>query len=475
MRCLEPLSMPPSQGFHFRPRPCLLVALVSAQLLRGVGCVNAWRHPHHGLKASVHHPQQFPVETVQPSGDVTHVLKLGALESRVTGKSKSRSPGRNQRRSVPHAFSEHAKQSVDAAAAAIQAKNLERRDRAHLGAAFLTFCVFLAMLPILVTLGVKPFLVTVTYLGSLVLVIVTVKDAIAHGYSYPYTITMLHLVLTFITHSLVVGISPLKETLGVLPISAFNGAALLLNNSALLFGTAVFVTMIGTCTPATTFAVEALLVRGTVSSSRLLAVGVVCAGALVCIHGELTFSAFCFLLATLANFCRSLRTVIQHDLLIHYSPARLVATSSMWSFLLILPLCLAVEGVSGFTAFAEVGVRAQTSLVASSVVAVSLNMSQCFALSYLGPVLVNTIGNLQIVLILVVASAMLDEEVRVWQWLGVAMITGGCALTKRGKSNVAKASSLQVPAGSTDKTGQRDAAAEHVSGEEDALEDAPSK
>ncbi|CAJ1356104.1 unnamed protein product [Effrenium voratum] len=121
----------------------------------------------------------------------------------------------------------------------------------------LTVLIFIAISPIGFNEGLKPFCTVVVYLACLSLVKMWVKETMNNGFPYPDTITAVHMLCT----SLVAGFFErprLSEAWVVLPISVVNGASLLSNNTAMLYGGVAFVSMVASCTPMFTFSLELL-------------------------------------------------------------------------------------------------------------------------------------------------------------------------------------------------------------------------
>lgn len=298
-------------------------------------------------------------------------------------------------------------------------------------AALLSCLALLATAPILLREGPKAFASTLAYVACLVLVKLLVKDALGSGYPYPYTITAGHMLITAVAASLF-DRPRLREALRVLPISLVSALSLAFNNTALVFGSAAFVTMIGASTPVITYLLE-LGRSGSLSDKpgRSLAVAVVCAGAVLCMKGESSFSAFAMILALLANLGRSLKTVWQNDLLcVDVSACRIVAWTGTWGLALMLPAVYQREGMAAIHHFGQVSIHCKMVVIISAIVAAGLNIVQCFVLQYLGSTLQNVIGNLQILMVLLLATVWLKETVTSLQWAGVLLIVVGCVCTK---------------------------------------------
>lgn len=289
--------------------------------------------------------------------------------------------------------------------------------------------MLVALLPILYYQGVFPFLAVVSYIGCLCMVKICVKDLFMNGYAYPYTVTMLHMLFTSIFASMIdcPSISEGKPTF--MP-SVMKAASLGMNNMALVFGSAAFVSIIGSCTPATTYFVELVRYRSP-TIARTIGVAAVCGGTMLCVHGEPSFSALSLILAVGACFSRSLKAVWSHDLLaVNMSAYRLAAWSSIWSTIFMLILALIQEGLEPYRKLSSMSIHTQMILLASCLIATWLNIVMCFCLKYLGPVQQNVFGQLELLAVIMLATVLLHEVVTVMEWMGVLLIISGCLFTK---------------------------------------------
>lgn len=325
----------------------------------------------------------------------------------------------------------------------------------------LAFLLVLAVAPILPREGPKAFAVAVLYLSCLVLVRPLVKHTMVNGHPYPYTITIGHMLLTAAVASLI-DRPQLGEAIQVLPVALVTGASLALGNTALFFGTAAFITMVGSYTPAATLLLLSLTqwskstetgpIWKRISGRTVGAVLLVCCGAAMCIKGEMAFSSMALVLGTMANFCRSCKTVWQHDLLQNsLSPYRTVAWTGIWSAILMVPVMMWYEGFDFFRTIDQAPTLGNVSLIASGLGAASLNIAQCLAVKLLGPLQQALIGNLQIIMVIVIAIVFLGEAVSASQWIGIFLVIAGCTLSKNTskKKEDAPAGGLLDSAGGT--------------------------
>lgn len=297
--------------------------------------------------------------------------------------------------------------------------------------------VVVAMSPILVQRGIVPFVIVLIYLTSLTLVQILFKMALESGFRYPYTITSCHLVVTTVVATCMDPAFRLREAAATVPVSVANGLSVALNNTSLVYAGVGFVTMMSSCTPATTCAVELALRRREFSWGHLAAVLVVCIGGITCTTGEHAFSHVALMLTVAAAVLRSLRCVWQHDLLrktgredqeAAISPCRLVAWSSLLFLMPLVPFAVHCEGSAPWVQLPYASTRAQAGVVGSTLAAMVLNISQSVALQYVGPLMQHAVGNLQLVVVIFLASAWLQETVSLSQWGGTLMIVVGVML-----------------------------------------------
>lgn len=290
--------------------------------------------------------------------------------------------------------------------------------------------LFAGVFPVLVKDGLRPFMVVISYIISLCLVKICVRDVMHNGFPYPCILTALHMALTILAACLM-ELPNIRDAMPVLPISLLGGMSLILNNSALGAGTAAFVTMIGCSTTAVTFFLEVVTNKDKKTASSFFFVSLVCIGAAFCVNGEKQFSASALALALAANVFRSCKTVLQHSLIqADLPPCRMVAWMGIWSLLLLIPITAINEGARPWHAFFTIEGRIKLSIAASGVMAMTLNICQIYALKHLGPTTQNMTGQMHVMLVLMIATAGLHETVTWRQWIGVSMMTCGCMFMK---------------------------------------------
>mmetsp|Transcript_43775 Transcript_43775/g.117670 ORF Transcript_43775/g.117670 Transcript_43775/m.117670 type:complete len:447 (-) Transcript_43775:64-1404(-) len=285
-----------------------------------------------------------------------------------------------------------------------------------------------AAVPVLYSQGVVPFVAVLGYIFCLVTVKLCVKEIFKSGYPYPYATTAFHMLVTAVVASCIErpDRAGAKDTF---LISAVKSASLALNNMALVFGTAAFVSILGACTPASTYAVE-IFRYGKTTTAKSLSILAVVTGAMLCVKGELAFSLLATVLTLGACLCRSLKTVWSHDLMqVDMSPYRLCAWTAIWSFAMTAVAMLIKEGFAPFRAFPDTTLHTKVVFFAGAILATVLNVVMCFVLKYLGPLQQNIFGQLELVAVLTLAMAWLHETVTTMQWMGVLLIGLGCLLS----------------------------------------------
>mmetsp|Transcript_55811 Transcript_55811/g.149416 ORF Transcript_55811/g.149416 Transcript_55811/m.149416 type:complete len:412 (-) Transcript_55811:85-1320(-) len=289
--------------------------------------------------------------------------------------------------------------------------------------------LLVALSPVLYTQGLKAFLSVLMYIVSICFVKVFAKQAFVAGFHFPYTLTAMHMLTTAIVASLID--RPLMgEAVSTMNIAVVKAVSLGLNNSALFFGTAAFVSIIGALTPCTTYALDVVRTRR-MPLFKTLAILIACLGACVSTSGELKFSLLALFLSLGACFARSLKTVWSYDLLeANVGVYRLAAWSSIWSFLIMIIIGLSLEHLAPYRKLVDLNAEGLTGVVVSCACAAVLNILQCFVLKFLGPVLQNLFGSLELVAVIVLAIILLGEKITKLEWIGVLLVCVGCGAVK---------------------------------------------
>ncbi|CAK8985143.1 Probable sugar phosphate/phosphate translocator At4g32390 [Durusdinium trenchii] len=291
--------------------------------------------------------------------------------------------------------------------------------------------ILIAISPIAYHEGVSAFVLLVSYLSAVTLVKVFVKQSIDLGYPFPNTITAMHMLAVCIV-TLIFERPSMDEALKVLPISVLNGLSLLTNNSAFLYGGVAFVSMIAANVPFMTFSLELLKGKRSLNFASAFSVGLVCAGSVCCVQGEVNVSLAAFVLATVSALLRAARGVWQHELVsVSLSPLRLVFWNGFWSGCITLVILGPNRnGILNGPAMSSICTNAQIGLLSSIVAAVCLNITQWYAMKAVGALMASIIGNLNLILVIALSIAWLHEQVTPWQFLGVLLLATGTFANK---------------------------------------------
>jgi len=298
------------------------------------------------------------------------------------------------------------------------------------GVVILGCLLLFAVSPVLVNHGMLQFLTVVSYLACLSLVKMMVKETEMNGFARPWAITVCHMTVTFFISGAVAK-PDFSQAIAVLPISLVTGAALLLNNTALVSGGVAFIAMVGCCTPAFTFVLQIMLGRIRLSTETVAPVLVVCAGSVMCVQAETTATMTAILLGMAATLFRSFKTVLQHEVLLTgISPIRLVFWSSFWSLTLLIPVVLD-DWRSALQDFKNAPYEGKQGLIISSFLACGLNVTQCYSVKLLGALQLNVVGNLNLIMVIMIATGFMGETVAGMQYAGVIVLVTGAMLTAR--------------------------------------------
>lgn len=289
----------------------------------------------------------------------------------------------------------------------------------------LILLILLAISPICIKEGLTVLLLVMSYLTSLVSVKVFVKETINQGFPYPESITAMHMLgVCLVTGSL--QRPHIKEALAVLPISLLHGASLMTNNTALLYGGVAFVSMISANIPFIIFLLEVGKKKRTMDCASVAAVLLVCCGSIFCVYGEPAASVSAFLLASASALLGAMRAVWQHEVVvISLSPLNMVFWNGFWSFCISVLLIASNERTKAFRSLPGASSDAKWALLASAVTAVVLNITQWYAVQKLGALMQSMIGNLNLILVMALSGAYLQEHVTFAQYVGVLLLSLG--------------------------------------------------
>lgn len=82
--------------------------------------------------------------------------------------------------------------------------------------------------------------------------------------------------------------------------------------------------------------------------------------------------------------------------------------------------------------FPHANPEAKSAFLCSIGAAVVLNITQCFAVKQLGALLQSIVGNLNLILVIALSQAWLQEKVSFWQYVGVLLLAAGTFTNKYG-------------------------------------------
>eukprot|EP00435_Cladocopium_sp_Y103_P031832 s2967_g8.t1 len=248
--------------------------------------------------------------------------------------------------------------------------------------------------------GVTVLLLVMSYLASLVSVKVFVKETINQGFPYPESITAMHMFcVCLITGSL--QRPQIKEAIADPWLISAN-------------------------VPFIIFLLEVGKKTRTMDVASVVAVLLVCCGSIFCVYGEPAASVPAFLLASASAVLGALRAVWQHEVVvISLSPLRMVFWNGFWSFCIAVLLIASNEGTKAITSLSGASSEAKWALLASAATAVVLNITQWYAVQKLGALMQSMIGNLNLILVMALSSAYLQEQVTFSQYVGVLLLSLG--------------------------------------------------
>mgnify|MGYP002804190961 FL=1 len=83
------------------------------------------------------------------------------------------------------------------------------------------------------------------------------------------------------------------------------------------------------------------------------------------------------------------------------------------------------ERLKAFTSLPDANLNAKMALLGSIAMAVTLNITQWYVVKRLGPLMQTMIGNLNLVLVMALSSAYLQEQVTLVQYIGVLLLSVG--------------------------------------------------
>lgn len=283
----------------------------------------------------------------------------------------------------------------------------------------------LAVSPLLLQRGLLDFLVAIVYLASLSSMKTLVKLAEENGLDLPLLTTFMHATVTCLC-SYCLAKPQWSEAIPAIPVAVAAGSSFLLCNVALLNAGVAFVTMVGCGTPAITFVIQLLRGRIALSTKVVLPIlGVIC-GSLLCVSGESTATVLGLVLSVSAAILRSAKAVLMQDCIANeISAINLAFWMSFWTGAFLLPVTAIQEGPTISDHFQTANSMGIQALVASCCVACCLNISQCFVVKMLGAVQYNVLGNLNLIVVIMIAVSFLHEVVTPIQYIGLVLLASG--------------------------------------------------
>lgn len=292
-------------------------------------------------------------------------------------------------------------------------------------------------------LGAAAVFQVVLYVGCLAFVKIAMKGVFAYGFHYPKFVTAFHLFMSsfaaFVVliyrkqvHGKPIAVPTQSELLyGILPIALTFGVSIGSENSALVFVSAAFSEVVAASNPVMSALVT--WASGIAFPLQLVApIAVVVTGCVISISGELYFSAIGLLLLLFAVFCRALKAVMQQKLMTgetkdKFDPVTLMAWTCGFSFLELLVYSAATEGRNPWTALANAPdfIGLSLTILASAVIAVTLNISALFVIKQLGAVGMQMVSQMKSLLVVIGGMALLGESFTDTQKLGFLTVLVG--------------------------------------------------
>eukprot|EP00933_Yihiella_yeosuensis_P066811 TRINITY_DN7127_c0_g2_i1.p1 TRINITY_DN7127_c0_g2~~TRINITY_DN7127_c0_g2_i1.p1 ORF type:complete len:574 (-),score=49.68 TRINITY_DN7127_c0_g2_i1:328-2049(-) len=241
---------------------------------------------------------------------------------------------------------------------------------------FSSSCVFIVSLwllgvaatQILRGKGFLAFVTVIAYLTALPLVQISMKSAL-HELPYPVSIGMVHKFCT-IGVAMLWERPQLKFARPAMPVSLLAGVVIACNNMALLKGSVAVVGIIGTCTPAVTYAIKPS------RDQELLPVLLAILGAMLCVTGELHFSVACVHFASLSTCFKGLRNTMMYKVTATgMSAVQMTFWNCFWAAVAYVPMLFFVEGTNFIRSFEIASHETKTALMFSACCAVRAFLS----------------------------------------------------------------------------------------------------
>jgi len=283
----------------------------------------------------------------------------------------------------------------------------------------------------------------VLYVSCLAFVKIALKVVYEYGFNYPKFITSVHLLCSSLAGFTVLAYRnmsagkqiavPTKDELlmGILPIAATFGFSIASENSALVFVSAAFSEVVASTNPVMSFTLTWVFGLGA-NLQLLMPIAVVILGCLISVEGEMYFSPMGLSLLLLSVFFRGLKAVMQQKLMTgatkeKFDPVTLMAWTCLFAFTVVFLYSLATEGAVPWNALAAspdlVGLIG--AILASAVIAVTLNLSALFVIRQLGAVGMQMVSQMKALLVVIGGMALLGESFTNVQKIGFSVVLSG--------------------------------------------------
>jgi len=292
-------------------------------------------------------------------------------------------------------------------------------------------------------MGVAVVCQVVLYVSCLAFVKIALKFVYAYDFDYPKFITSVHLLVSstaaFIVlahRNITAGKSipvPTRDELffGIIPIASTFGFSIASENSALVFVSAAFSEVVASTNPVMSFSLTWLLGLGA-NFALLPPIGVVILGCAISVEGEMYFSTMGLALLLLSVFFRGLKAVMQQKLMTgetkeKFDPVTLMAWTCMFAFLVVTAYSVLTEGAEPWNALAgskDLG-GLTAALLASAVIACTLNISALFVIRQLGAVGMQMVSQMKSLLVVIGGIALLGESFTNVQKVGFGIVLSG--------------------------------------------------
>lgn len=289
--------------------------------------------------------------------------------------------------------------------------------------------------------GTRIVIAVLLYMFSLSSMTLTIRNVYVNfDFHYPRWLTASHFLFTALIGFCIlmyqsrqsgeqIPVPPLNQFLkGILPVSFVFALSIGSANLGLLYTNAHFYEMVGATTALATAGFAVLM--GKSFNSRLLPpLLLVTGGLMTCAVGELVFSLLGFFFCATAVICRSMKAIVQHQLMdgdigSRLAPIQLVVWMSLPSFAIMAVWSLYTEGVEPYVQIAQ-SWGTQGAVLVTVINAVILNTAALYVLQNLGPVAQQLAGQLKGILSVLGSVALFGEQVTMQQVVGYAFIVAG--------------------------------------------------